>query len=73
MNKHIAQAISLLGGQAALARACGRSQVAINLLARGIHRPSAETAISIERATRGVVTREQLRPDLFLPAKDTAA
>lgn len=66
MNRYIAQAVELLGSQSALARACGLSQASINRLLKGTRRPSAETAVAIERATAGTITREQLRPDLYI-------
>lgn len=62
MSKPIEKAVSILGSQAALARACGVSQPAISKwLSGGIVSP--ENASAIERATDGAVTRKQLRPD----------
>ena len=60
MNVHIAKAVALLGGQAALARACGLSSTAIHKLLHGQNQPSASTALAIERATGGRVTRLEL-------------
>lgn len=55
-----------------MAEACGVSQPAISkAIARG--RWSGEWAIAIERALKGEVTREQLRPDLFSRKKSEAA
>jgi DNA-binding transcriptional regulator YdaS (Cro superfamily) len=64
MNAHIAKALSLFGGQQAMANACGVTQAAVSKWVRG-HRVSAESAIAIERATSGRVTRFELRPDLW--------
>jgi len=57
------QAIKLSGGQSALARAINSSPQAINnWLARG--KVPAEHCPSIESATSGAVTCEDLRPDV---------
>jgi DNA-binding transcriptional regulator YdaS (Cro superfamily) len=37
----------------------------LGLLMRGVRRPSAELAKRIERATQGLVSASELRPDLF--------
>lgn len=60
----IERAIDLAGSEAKLAAKVGCSQVAIN---KAKHRGSvsAEMALSIERATGGVVTASELRPDLW--------
>lgn len=56
-------AISILGGPAELAAAINvSSQVITNWLAR--NRVPAERCPSIERATKGAVTCEALRPDV---------
>lgn len=60
----MAKAISLAGSEAKLARAMGYSQNAVwSAKRRG--RVSAEMATAVDRATRGAVPREALRPDLF--------
>lgn len=51
--------------QAELARQIGVSQGFVNHCEAGRKRPSAETAVRIERATHGKLTRAALRPDLF--------
>lgn len=61
----INKAISLLGSQAKLATAAGLSQPAIFKMSKGKTRPSASSAIAIEKATNGEIKREQLRPDIF--------
>lgn len=60
----IRQAIDQLGSQAALAKAAGVTQPAINKALR-TGRVAALTAIAIERATGGAVPRWRLRPDLW--------
>jgi DNA-binding transcriptional regulator YdaS (Cro superfamily) len=65
MNIHIEKAIELLGSQTALANACGVKQGNVwNWLNRDkVIQP--EVALLIERATKGEITKEQLRPDLY--------
>lgn len=61
------RAVRIVGGQAALARACGkgcRQQHVWNWLNRDRQIP-AEFVLAIERATGGQVTRHQLRPDIY--------
>lgn len=58
------RAVALAGSESKLSRATGYSQPAINK-ARRKGRVSAELAIAIERATKGAVSRHELRPDLF--------
>lgn len=53
------------GGFPKLARALGRNAEFLRQIAKGRRRPSPETAIQIEAATNGAVTREELRPDVF--------
>ncbi|MFH1557446.1 MAG: YdaS family helix-turn-helix protein [Pseudomonadota bacterium] len=64
----ICEAVRMIGSEARLAAAAGYSQHAI-WKAKKVGRVSAEMAIAIERATYGHVSKEQLRPDLFPPAK----
>ena len=64
--KHIKRAIKICGGsQSALARKADVTQAAISQLLSNGGKVSAETALKIEKATEGQVTRSQLRPDLF--------
>lgn len=44
----------------------GITQTWMSLLLNGHRRPSPELAIKIEKATQGLVTRDDLRPDLFV-------
>lgn len=68
-KSHVHRAIECAGSQEALARLTGISQSNISKLVRttGDFAKSikAEHAVAIEKATNGVVTRVQLRPDIF--------
>jgi Putative antitoxin of bacterial toxin-antitoxin system, YdaS/YdaT/HNH endonuclease len=60
----INKAIEITGSQSALAHLCGVKQPSVaNWLRR--NKVSAKVAIAIECATKGQVTREELRPDIF--------
>lgn len=63
MNEHIKKAISILGGQAALARACGVTQPAVFRWLNG-RRVKADYVMSIVNATNGEVKPYEIRPDL---------
>ncbi|MBN6739766.1 helix-turn-helix domain-containing protein [Acidithiobacillus sp. MC6.1] len=67
MNALINTIVDHFGSQNLAAQAIGVSQVAVSKWVCGKTRPSALTAIAIERATHGVVTRQELRPDIFGP------
>lgn len=59
------KAIEIAGSQAELARRIGKTQAHIwNWLHRDSRVP-AEMVLAIEAATGNVVTRHQLRPDIF--------
>lgn len=63
----IERAVEVCGGQSALARAIGGTIKQAHVwkwLRAG--RPPAERCRDIERATGGKVTKEQLRPDIFV-------
>lgn len=64
MTDFIKLAISDFGSQKAFANAIGVSQPAVHKWLRG-SRVKPENAISIEKATSGKVTKEQIRPDIF--------
>lgn len=66
----IDRAIQALGSQQALADFFGVSKAAVNKWRK---RVPAERVLGIEQATGGVVTRYQLRPDLYPREQDTAA
>ena len=63
----ITRAITILGSQAKLAREMGCSQQNISWLLKEADQISAETAMLVERATRGAVKAGDLRPDLPWP------
>jgi DNA-binding transcriptional regulator YdaS (Cro superfamily) len=65
-NRHIARAIALIGSQAALAERIDRSQQAVSNMLAG-QPVSGAVAVAIDQATRGRVSRHDLRPDLFPP------
>jgi len=59
------KAVGLFGGQSSLARACGvKPQAVQQWVATG--KCPAKRAAEIERLTYGKVSREDLRPDVFL-------
>lgn len=61
------RAVEKVGGQSALARACGgrvKQQHIWHWLNR-LGKCPAEHALLIEKACNGVVTRYELRPDVF--------
>lgn len=53
------------GAQKRLAGACGVSPTWMTLITNGHRTPSAELAALIHQLTHGLVSREELRPDLF--------
>ena len=63
---HIERAIQICGGtQQGLADMAGLTQAGVNWLVHGRGQIKAETAIKIEAATKGAVSRHDLRPDLY--------
>ncbi|MGH8652165.1 MAG: helix-turn-helix domain-containing protein [Gammaproteobacteria bacterium] len=67
MNTALQHAICCVGSQAALARCLGiRSQAVQQWTTTG--RAPAERCLALEQATRGKVSRYELRPDVFGPA-----
>lgn len=72
--KTIHDAIDYFGSQQALADAVGCSQTAIWKLVKGhTKKISAEFAISIDKATEGDVSKQELRPDIFGELKRDSA
>lgn len=61
----IERAIEIFGSQAALAKALGVAQAQISQWKTGERPIPIERCPMIERATAGVVTCEELRPDLM--------
>jgi DNA-binding transcriptional regulator YdaS (Cro superfamily) len=60
----VQRAVDILGGPAQAARALNVTPQAVAFWLSGERTPSAETCIAIERATRGFVTVEDIRPDI---------
>jgi DNA-binding transcriptional regulator YdaS (Cro superfamily) len=67
VREQIRHAVKIVGSQAKLGTACGVSQASI-WQAIQADRCSAELAMAIERATRGLVTARSIRPDLPWPS-----
>lgn len=63
-NTHLQRATQVLGGQLVLARALKVTPQAVHQWLSGKRSIPAERCPSIERLTNGVVTCEQLRPDI---------
>jgi DNA-binding transcriptional regulator YdaS (Cro superfamily) len=53
------------GSQSALAAAIGLKQQSVNDVFRAQRPAPAKWCIALEKATKGAVTRHQLRPDLY--------
>jgi DNA-binding transcriptional regulator YdaS (Cro superfamily) len=67
------RAVAACGGQAPLARKIGVKQAHIwNWLNKSLRAP-AEYAIAIENATDRMVTRHELRPDIYPSEEQRAA
>jgi DNA-binding transcriptional regulator YdaS (Cro superfamily) len=64
---------SLPKTQAEAGRLLQVSQTTIHKWMTGKAKPSAKSAIRIEKLTHGKVTRNALRPDIFGPAPDSSA
>lgn len=58
------KAINMVGGQRELARICGVSQAAVSKWLNGISKIGEDKAILLEQALNGLVTCEELRPDV---------
>lgn len=61
----IEQAIEIVGGQKALAKEIGCTQQGVSYLLHKSNKVPGEVAVAIHRATRGQVSKADLRPDLF--------
>jgi DNA-binding transcriptional regulator YdaS (Cro superfamily) len=53
------------GSKTKLAKTVNVSKTWLALVINGHRIPSAELSVDIERATKGKVTRKELRPDIF--------
>ena len=72
-QKLVIKAIKTLDlSETQFANACGISQGMVNQMVSGKKKPGWETSIKIEKATKGVVTRYELRPDIFGTQAQTA-
>ena len=65
MSNSLTHAVELVGGQSALARACGKKQGHVWWWLNRSGRVPAESVIAVELATGGRVSRHALRPDLY--------
>lgn len=63
------QAVTLGGGQSAVARACGVKQAHVWYWLRRAQRWPAEHAKTLSDLTGGEITPEQIRPDVFGPPR----
>ncbi|QBQ56609.1 helix-turn-helix domain-containing protein [Nitrosococcus wardiae] len=71
MKTPIPKSIEIVGSQTALARSCGvRYQAVQKWIKKG--RVPAERVSAIERATKGRITRYELRPDIFGEREEAA-
>lgn len=61
----ISRAVEEVKGQAALAKALGVTPQQVNQWVLGIRPVPPARCLAIEDATNGVVTRYELRPDIF--------
>lgn len=61
----IEKVVDLCGGQTRTGKQVGVTQQAVRKWLTQEMPVSAKSAIKIERATNGAVTRQQLRPDIF--------
>ncbi|WP_434776835.1 transcriptional regulator [Neisseria sp. Ec49-e6-T10] len=60
------KAISYFGSQAALGRKLGVERATVNSWYKERNKIPAHIAVSIEKITNGTVSREDVRPDLFI-------
>lgn len=58
------KAITIVGGQRKLALICGVSQASVSKWLNGISKIGEDKAILLEQALNGLVTCEELRPDV---------
>lgn len=72
VTRLIEAAIAIAGSEAKLGKMIAVSQNAI-WSAKRKGRASAELAAGIDRATKGVISKAQLRPDIFQPEEANGA
>lgn len=75
LNAALARAVAIVGSQVKLAEAIGKRQGHVWDWLYKSGKPAADCCIAIELATHGIVTRYDLRPDVFgePPQTQTAA
>ncbi len=61
----ISMAVEAAGSQASLAKSINVTIGAVNQWVHGLRPVPAGRCLAIEKATRGIVTRYDLRPDVF--------
>jgi len=66
-DEALSKAVSIVGGNAALARSLGITREAVSQW----DRCPAERVVAVSDATGGKVTTEDLRPDIFRPRPDS--
>lgn len=66
-KRHLKRAIKHFGTGTKLGEAINRSQQYVSFLVNDANKVPAEVAVDIEHATGGLVSRWQLRPDLWDP------
>jgi DNA-binding transcriptional regulator YdaS (Cro superfamily) len=72
-TSHIQRAVEICGGtQKALADKVGLTQPGVHWLLNNSGNISVETALKIEAATEGKVSRHDLRPDIFPKSTEAA-
>ena len=54
------------GAKAEMAEYLGTSPTWLGQILSGVRKASPKLAIAIEKATQGLVTRKEMRPDLYL-------
>lgn len=63
-QKHLVElACEIVGSQAEMSRILGVTPAMVNQLVKGLRPVPVEHCLSIEQATKGVITRQMLRPD----------
>lgn len=61
------------GAKHEMAQYLGITDTYMSLLIHGKRRPSPQMAIAIDQATQGLVTKGELRPDIFVDAQERSA
>lgn len=64
-NTALNRAIEIAGGQAALAKLCGVKQQTVFCWLRKFGRVPAARVLQIEKIVNGVISRHDLRPDIY--------